>query len=107
MKLVIIFAICIFVLCWHSQPYDENSSELVSGKPCSIDASVFKKLKKGMSTQEVFLLVGKPTRHAGSGIAYDVYQLNNETSVWIAWLKGKTTWAFFRKLNGEKEMIFE
>ncbi len=107
MKLIIIFTICISILCWHSLPHAENKSENVTGKICLFDAAVFNKLKKGMSTEEVFLLVGKPTRHAGSGIPYDIYQLENDISVWIAWLEGKTAWAFFKKSNGEKETIFE
>ncbi len=107
MKLTIFITICILVLCWNSQPYAEDKSEKVIGKICLFDASVFKELKKGMSTEEVFLLVGEPTRHAGSGISYDVYQLENEKSVWIAWLEGKTAWAFFKRSNGEKETIFE
>ena len=40
-----------------------------------------------------------PSRHAGSGIAYDVYDLPNNTSIHIAWIKGKTAWAFIRKSN--------
>lgn len=79
----------------------------VTGKICSVDISTFKKLEKNMSEQEVYSLIGLPSRHAGFGIAYDVYDLANDTSVWIAWQKEKTAWAFIQKPNAEKEVIFE
>ena len=106
-KLILATIICILMCSCSPGVNTQTSSINTTDKICSVDISTFNKLKKDMSQQEVYSIVGLPSRHAGFGIAYDVYDLPNDTSVWIAWQKDKTAWAFIKRPDSEKEFIFE
>ncbi len=107
MKPLIYRMICSLIFGCVSKPAVKAIPENVTNKFCAVDIKEFEKLKKNMSKQEVYALVGFPTRHCGSGIAYDVYEFKKDTSVWIAWLKNKTAWAFIRSSSNPKKIIFE
>jgi hypothetical protein len=106
MKSYIIVIIILF-LGFNSALSNDRFIKNVTGKKSNFDLSTFKNLKKDMSFEEVYALVGWPTRHAGFGIAYYVYELENGESVWISWLNGKTAWAFVQKPGNNKEVLFE
>lgn len=85
----------------------DNYKNLVTSKISLTKDSIFKELKRGMTQKTVYRLVGIPSRHEGSGIAYDVDDLNGNKSVWVAWLKGKAAWAFIRNHDNSKTVIFK
>lgn len=47
-----------------------------------------------MERETVVEVVGVPTYLCGSGIAYDVYVLSDGKEVSIAYIDGKSAWAF-------------
>ncbi|PCJ56844.1 MAG: hypothetical protein COA79_17980 [Planctomycetota bacterium] len=84
-----------------------NSYDSVTNKVSSTSLSKFKQLKKGMGHKAVYSIVGKPSRHSGSGISYDVYDLSGDKSIWVAWQKGKASWAFIKNSDNSKTVIFD
>jgi hypothetical protein len=77
----------------------------IAGVASPLRIADFKSVERGMEEAEVYRLVGKPTRHAGSGIAYDVYDLADGSSVWIAWERGEVSWLFHRDLKGRETLL--
>jgi hypothetical protein len=71
-----------------------------------VEVTVFRSINKGTPRHEVLRLVGQPSCLAGSGIAYDVYQLADERQVWIAYGKGKTLWASIQSDSEDEEKLF-
>ena len=111
MKILSISICLIILLCCNTNLIANQETDLPKAKSLEAtstnEISKFKKLKKGMSAAEVYSLVGLPTRHSGHGIAYDVYELHNSNQVWVAWLNGKTSWAFIKSPNKPKVVLFE
>jgi hypothetical protein len=71
-----------------------------------VDVSAFRSLKKGAPRHEVLTLVGQPSCLAGSGIAYDMYQLPDGRQIWIAYGKSKTIWASIQGGSEGEEKLF-
>jgi hypothetical protein len=71
-----------------------------------VDVRAFRSIKKGTSRDEVLRLVGQPSCLAGSGIAYDVYQVADGRQIWIAYGKGKTLWASIQSGSEGREKLF-
>jgi hypothetical protein len=65
----------------------------------------FERLQAGMKREIVVEAVGDPTYLCGSGIAYDVYVLQNGREVWIAYPSGTTGWASITIADGTKGKI--
>lgn len=60
----------------------------------------FRSLEPGMTRDAVRDLVGSPTYLCGSGMVYDVYVLGDGLKVSVAYIDGRTAWAFVS--GGEK-----
>jgi len=59
----------------------------------------------GMTEVEVYGLIGRPNHNAGSGIAYDIYDLPDGSSVWMAWQAGRVSWLFRQDSGGIRKPL--
>ena len=98
MKKVIMMSLCLIAACGCSS----GSHSALPFKRSSSSLAEFKAVKVGMTEVEVGRIVGKPTRLAGSGIAYDVYDLLDGSSVWIALQKGQVSWLLHQDKEGRR-----
>ena len=101
---ILIVLICVITFGYQKNELNgaDKKSELSTDKLLK-----FYKIQKNMTSKEIFAIIGrKPSYVAGSGISYDVYVISADVSVWIAWVKGKTAWAFVKtKIEGEKDAV--
>jgi hypothetical protein len=82
----------------------ENADKRISATHAPV--SVFQAIKPGSSRHDVLRLVGEPSCLAGSGIAYDVYLLEDGRRIWVAYPDGTARWAFIEGGGDRREWLF-
>lgn len=104
-KILIIFIIVfgLIVGCQHFSFSSKNSNRNEKKvKTVEENIALFSKIKKGMTEEEVYDLLGfKPTKTGGYGVPTDIYELGKNISGKIWWIKGKV----ISVVLGEKILI--